>query len=93
MRNVRLNLHHTRPNASLLAKEMTDTLPLSPQHPSILGREGAAQRPRAGQSRAVEGSEPLTPTPGEAVGVWRWAFIGSKSQGFRNLIITITTLN
>lgn len=93
MRNVRLNLHHTRPNPSLLPKEMTDALPLSPQHPSILGWEGAAQRPSVGQSRGVVGSEPLTPAPGEAVGMWRWAFIDSKSQGFRNLIITIMTLN
>lgn len=93
MRNVKLNLHDTRPNASLLPKEMTDILPLSPQHPSILGREGPTQRPRVGWSWGVEGSEPLTPAPEEAIGMWHWAFINSKSQGFRNLIITITTPN
>lgn len=93
MCNVSLNLHHTWPNASLLPKERTDTLPLSPQHPLILGREGAAQRLRVGQSRGVEGSEPPTPDPGEDVGMWHWAFTDSKSQGFRNLIITIMTLN
>ena len=92
MRNVRLNLHHTRPNASLPQRDDIHSSSFS-SAPLDPGTGGGRSETKSGSEPGVEGSKPLTPAPGEAVGMWRWAFIDSKSQGFRDLIVTIMTLN